>query len=873
MESFQFYPTPYSFNALALFLIGLAGLFYLLRIKEKTPPVYWMILVLTGFTVGMASWLAVGIVFWGGALTLFTDACAVVSTAGVIAFTYHYPRKIDSLEARLVVGLAGLAAVAALLASMLHILRYVLNTGAISWSLPALLNPLMSVATLVVVIRRAMSEQPGFSLSAFWRPASRPVRLLRNFSVAMMIGMVQGIVTVLDSLAIFIPVVLPLLINLSFSLMFVMIVYAVFDLTDEQPRLVVRLVGLSLVVVLGIAGIVGMFVFGLANRWVKEQARVDLSLLRWNLADGTLDVLPESVDYVIARTDSGENEQAAREHLIRAAAGMDTAALLSSSSADTASAWNYFIDLTDLCLGNGSFPNPQYRYGVHPPGSYPEYASCLVKIGGVNYEIGFSLDRMAREIRAESDWVWGLILASIFLILVVFPRFFQANLIHPLERLQAGVRQVEGGNLDTQVPLSYQDEIGFLTAAFNRLTASLKVELSQRQRAESELRQLNLTLEQRVADRTRELETLYDVSTAASQARDSSALLTTLLERSLAALKSSHGLILLLEEPPASDSLRLVASQGLSADWLQGLSATPLNFALFSEALHQRTPLLIPDLQAEARAPGFMHQVGPLTLLLAPLLAEGQVLGLMGLAREAQRGFDLDEVALLVSIVGQVGAAVYTDRLRQLAQMTRVLEERQRLARDLHDSVTQSLYGLATLAEAGKMRLESGDVPSSAHLLTRIGQTARQVIREMRLFLHQLRPPALEQVGLLGALELRLAAVEGRSDVRASLQADESLHFTPKVEAALYHIAQEALNNALKHSAASVVMVRLARLGAGMSLEVSDNGCGFEPGRVDGGGMGLDNLRSRAAEIGARLEIQSGPGQGTQIKVILEEAV
>jgi signal transduction histidine kinase len=243
----------------------------------------------------------------------------------------------------------------------------------------------------------------------------------------------------------------------------------------------------------------------------------------------------------------------------------------------------------------------------------------------------------------------------------------------------------------------------------------------------------------------------------------------------------------------------------------------------------------------------------------------------MGLARNASQSFNLDEVALLVSIVSQVETAVHTDQLRQLAQRATVLEERERLARDLHDSVTQSLYGLATLTEAGKMRLESGDVQASTHLLTRIGQTARQTIREMRLFLHQLRPSVLEREGLVSALELRLAAVEGRSDVRASLEADENIHLSPEVETALYHIAQEALNNALKHAATSAVTVRLSRFGLGFKLEVVDEGCGFDPERVGGGGMGLDNMRARAKAIGAKFEIHSQPGEGTCVSVQTEK--
>jgi signal transduction histidine kinase len=272
----------------------------------------------------------------------------------------------------------------------------------------------------------------------------------------------------------------------------------------------------------------------------------------------------------------------------------------------------------------------------------------------------------------------------------------------------------------------------------------------------------------------------------------------------------------------------------------------------------------------DARAPTFMRQGAPLTLMLAPLQAEGEALGLVGVARPVEPRFDVDEVALLASIAGQVGVVLRTDQLRQAAQQAQVLAERERLARDLHDSVTQSLYGLVTLTEAGLMWAEGRNLEATARTLTRIGQTARQAIREMRLFLHQLRPSILEQEGLVSALELRLAAVEGRADVQTQLLADESLRLPPPVETAFYHIAQEALNNALKHAHASTVIVSLQGVDRRVVLEIADNGRGFDPAQPSRGGMGLGNMRVRAQGIGATLEIVSSPGQGTHVKVLVE---
>ncbi len=882
MDSLQFSPSPYSYNALALLFIGLAGVIYLLRLKEKTSAIRIISIVMAGFTLGMASWLANSIVFWGSALIPFTDACAVVSMSGMMIFAYCYPQKVNSFEARLVHILGISINLIALFASLAYAVQFIVTQAAVPWMAPSaflIFNGVVSLLALVACLYRLLSLQAeelstGWrgALSAFWQPQTRPIRLLRNFTFALFSGMFQGIAPVFSRFIDLPAEFAPLMINLSFSLMLIIIVYAIFDITTEQPRLVVRLVGLSLVTVLGLSGIVGMYAHIMANEWTNAITRADVVLSSRVLQTGDFNALPERILYILASPASdGDKSDLPMQHLIFTRPGTNNLFLPPEPLSSTIQpAWSYFNNLTNLCKEKG-LSSFRYRYGSHPNGTYPKYIGCFFNEGNLTYEVGFDLTEMNQATQNKSNWVWSLIFCSGLLVLLVFPRYFRSNLIRPLDRLLDGVRQADAGSLDTQVPISYQDEVGFLTSAFNKLTASLKDELAQRERAETELRQLNLTLEQRVADRTRELEALYDVTAAASQAQDSPSLLTILLERSLAALGSPMGMILLLDDTQTPPSLRMAANSGLPSNWLSYFLNPPVNDALLSDALSQTDPLLIPNTNLEPRAVDFIRLGEPLTLILAPLPANGQVFGLMALIRDASQGFDLNEVALLVSIVGQVGAAVHTDRLRQLAQHANLLEERQRLARDLHDSVTQSLYGLSTLTEAGKLHLESGNAPATAHLLTRIGQTTRQAIREMRLFLHQLRPPVLEQEGLVNALELRLAAVEGRSDVRASLLADESIHLPFEVENALYHIAQEALNNALKHASASTVTVRLVRTQEGVQLSINDNGCGFNPDRGVGGGMGLENMRARAAEINAVLEIHSKVGSGTNVNIIVEE--
>lgn len=204
-----------------------------------------------------------------------------------------------------------------------------------------------------------------------------------------------------------------------------------------------------------------------------------------------------------------------------------------------------------------------------------------------------------------------------------------------------------------------------------------------------------------------------------------------------------------------------------------------------------------------------------------------------------------------------------------------VMRERNRLARDLHDSVTQSLYSLTLFTQAARDRASEGDLAGTDHSLARIADTAGQSLKELRLLVYELRPLALEEESLVDALQSRLDQVERRSGVQTRLvvEAEGDLRLPATFEDELYHIGQEALNNALKHAHASSVRVRIAQLTASRRLEfeVIDDGIGFDPAELDdSGGLGLLSIRERVENMNGELEIQSAAGQGTTVRVIVE---
>jgi signal transduction histidine kinase len=252
----------------------------------------------------------------------------------------------------------------------------------------------------------------------------------------------------------------------------------------------------------------------------------------------------------------------------------------------------------------------------------------------------------------------------------------------------------------------------------------------------------------------------------------------------------------------------------------------------------------------------------------APMRAKGQTIGVLGVVGTEGQEFSAEEVALLASIADQIGVAVDNARLYQQAERLAVVEERQRLARELHDSVTQSLYSCTLLTETARRSAAASALNEVQGYLTELGEITQQALKEMRLLVHELRPAALEQEGLVGALQQRIDAVEGRAGIQARLLVQGEIRLEPAAEEALYRIGQEALNNALKHATASTVTVRIRAGKERVEMEIKDDGRGFHPRAVrEGGGMGLTTMRERAEQVEGALVVRSLPGEGTTVKI------
>jgi signal transduction histidine kinase len=238
-----------------------------------------------------------------------------------------------------------------------------------------------------------------------------------------------------------------------------------------------------------------------------------------------------------------------------------------------------------------------------------------------------------------------------------------------------------------------------------------------------------------------------------------------------------------------------------------------------------------------------------------------------GASQEAAANATL-ELGAGMRVMAAQFARLFAESKRRTSEHVAALEERQRLARDLHDSVSQSLYGVGMCAEAAARLLEAGDLAGATAHLRDVRDSAGEALREMRFLLFELRPLILQDEGLVEALRARLAAVEGRVGIRVQLESDLPGRLPPAIEEALYGIAREALNSSLRHAHATRVWIALAATAGGVTLEVGDNGVGFAAGSGQTrGGLGLDGMRERASRVAASIEILSRPRQGTIVRV------
>lgn len=448
-----------------------------------------------------------------------------------------------------------------------------------------------------------------------------------------------------------------------------------------------------------------------------------------------------------------------------------------------------------------------------------------------------------------------LVLFVVALLVIAFAS--RRLLVQRVEVLAAGTRAIAAGDLDVRITSQSEDELGQLAYAFNEMAGQLAAARDE--------------LEERVASRTRELAALFDVTAVASSSLDLQQVLDRSVARVVQVMNARNGTIHMLDE--TEELLKLAAAHNVPTALLPEIREVPVGTAVVGRVIQQGAPLYIPVIAEEPHAvPAAERALPQNSFLGAPMRAKGQMIGVLSVIGKANRQFSGEEISLIASIADQVGVAVENARLYQQAEELAVVQERQRLARELHDAVTQSVYSVLLLAGTGRRAAAAGDWEEVAGFLDRLQQIAGQALRELRLLVYELRPSALEDAGLVEALQHRLDAVEKRAGLQVQFLVEGDLWLSEAEETALYRIAVEALNNALKHAEATAVKVRLAATEEKITLKVEDNGRGFDlQAARQRGGMGLQSMRERVEQLGGDLTIEAA-GEGTTVVVQLSDS-
>ncbi len=404
------------------------------------------------------------------------------------------------------------------------------------------------------------------------------------------------------------------------------------------------------------------------------------------------------------------------------------------------------------------------------------------------------------------------------------------------------------------------------TEELAQVNKGLNVEILERKRLQEAVQRYTEELEQRVVDQNRKLSVLYDVTAVASQVLDLDELLSRSLERSLAAMQCKAGIIQLVDE--SQPILCLNTQRGISTTISDGIAAFFADQEDIRTIFEAHSPLVISDLSADLRIPDLVRQSEWQSYVGVPIQdARGKLLGLLSILGDNEWQLSDEELTLLASIADHIGLAVENVRLRRQAEKTAVLEDRQHLARELHDAVNQSLFSASVIAETLPRLWERNPLVVQQQLEV-LHRLIRGALAEMRIMLLELRPVSMENAELKDLLRQLVDGMKGRTQLDISLQADGECAIPIQVKRDLFRIAQEALNNVVKHARAQHVTLKLNQGMQQITLHICDDGQGFEINAVDGRHMGLQIMRERAKNIGACLAINSQPGAGTEIDVV-----
>jgi signal transduction histidine kinase len=324
--------------------------------------------------------------------------------------------------------------------------------------------------------------------------------------------------------------------------------------------------------------------------------------------------------------------------------------------------------------------------------------------------------------------------------------------------------------------------------------------------------------------------------------------------------------------PDGAGGFSQFLTTGMSDELIASMGPLPRTHGMLGAMLEETTPFRTEDLHADPRFRGWWPKGHPdmRSFLGVPITSPDGVIGSFYLThKEGADNFSDEDQELIELLASHAAIAITNAHLYERSRELSILEERNRLALELHDAVSQKLFSLVLTAESAETLLERDGEGAKAQV-ERLKTLSREALEELRSLIMELRPPALDRDGLCGALRkhvevlgrLHAVEIEQRIDDAVSAGDDER-------DREVLRIAQEALHNALRHAGAGHVEISLSSDGGRLALEVRDDGVGFQPDdpELRSRRLGLTSMEERAGRLGGRLMIHSAPGEGTDVKL------
>jgi signal transduction histidine kinase len=323
--------------------------------------------------------------------------------------------------------------------------------------------------------------------------------------------------------------------------------------------------------------------------------------------------------------------------------------------------------------------------------------------------------------------------------------------------------------------------------------------------------------------------------------------------------------------PDGAGGFAQFLTAGMSDELIESLGPLPRTHGLLGAMLETPEPYRIDDIQRDPRFRGWWPSRHPQmrSFLGVPIVARDGIAGAFYLTDKigAPEFSDEDE-ELIVTFAAHAAVAIANARLYERSRELNILEERNRLARELHDAVAQRLFALRLTAQAAGELIDT-DRAAAREQVARLEELAEEAIGELRAVILALRPATIETEGLAATLAKQVDVLRRAHGLSIDLTVTGSPTLPPAAGSEVLRIAQEALQNALRHADADRVAVTLAGNGSTVTLTVADDGAGFdvEAPAVRSRRLGLTSMEERAAALGGTLEIDSRPGEGTAVRL------